>query len=25
MAAGNHLTPFITPDVIADLLRDTLG
>ena len=25
LAAGNHLTPFITPDVIADLLRDTLG
>jgi pimeloyl-ACP methyl ester carboxylesterase len=22
---GNHLTPFIAPDVIADLLRDTLG
>jgi pimeloyl-ACP methyl ester carboxylesterase len=25
LTAGNHLTPFITPDVIADLLRDTLG
>ena len=25
LTAGNHLTPFITPDVIADLLRDTLS
>jgi len=25
LEAGNHLTPFITPDVIADLLRDTLA
>ena len=24
LTTGNHLTPFITPDVIADLLRDTL-
>ena len=25
LRSGNHLTPFITPDVIADLLRDALA
>ena len=25
LTAGNHLMPFIDPDIIADLLRDTLS